>query len=93
MSRLKDHNVAVWGELNWRFHSTLCAPSGRALAMGIIQTLDSLNQRYARVQISLAKWEQRAAREQRAILAACRRKEGHKPCHLLKTHILTAGES
>jgi DNA-binding GntR family transcriptional regulator len=90
---LEEHDVAVWGELNWRFHSTLCAPSGRALTMGIVQSLHNLNQRYARVQISVAKWEHRAAREHRAILSACRRRERHRAANLLKVHILTAGRS
>jgi DNA-binding GntR family transcriptional regulator len=69
-SALKDGNVFTWGEFNWRFHATLCAPSGRTLTVGILQNLHNLNQRYARLQISLAKWGRRAAPEHRAILAA-----------------------
>ncbi len=90
---LKGHNVAIWGELNWRFHSTLYVASGCSLTMAIVQGLHHQNERYARIQISLNKWEQRAAREHRALLAACRRKDRRKASQLLKDHISSAGEA
>lgn len=85
--------VATWGEFNWRFHSTLYAPSGCAIAMGILQNLHHLNERYAKVQISVTHWEKRAAQEHRDILAACQNRERRKASMLLKEHILTAGEA
>jgi DNA-binding GntR family transcriptional regulator len=88
---LESGAVEKFGELNWRFHSTLYAPSGRALALGILENLHRLNQRYAGMQISLTKWETRAAREHRAILAACRRKDAAKAAQLLTDHITSAG--
>jgi DNA-binding GntR family transcriptional regulator len=90
---LKKGDVATWGEFNWRFHATLYAPSGCAVTMGIVENLHRLNQRYARMQISLTKWQQRAAREHRAILAAVRRPDKQKTARLLRDHILSAGES
>jgi DNA-binding GntR family transcriptional regulator len=90
---LKDGVVAAWGEINWRFHSTLYAPAGCPITMGILQNLHRLNQRYARIQISLTKWEQRAAREHRALLNACRKGEKRKAPVMLKAHILTAGDA
>ena len=87
----KKSEIATWGEFNWRFHSTLYAPSGCAITMGILQTLHHLNERYARVQISVTHWEQRAAQEHRDILAACHKRERRKATALLKDHILTAG--
>jgi DNA-binding GntR family transcriptional regulator len=90
---LKDGAVASWGEINWRFHSTLYAPAGCPITMGILQNLHRLNQRYARIQISLTRWEQRAAREHRALLNACRKGEKRKAPVMLKAHILTAGEA
>lgn len=89
----RDSAVASWGELNWRFHSALYAPSQCALTMGFVQSLHHLNQRYARIQIALTKWEKRAAKEHRAILAACRRKDKRKAATLLRAHILTAGQA
>lgn len=89
----KKNEVATWGEFNWRFHSTLYAPSGCAITMGILQNLHHLNERYARVQISMTHWEQRAAQEHRDILEACRKRERRKAAMLLKDHILTAGQA
>ena len=89
----RDGVVASWGELNWRFHSTLYAPSQCALTMGFVQSLHHLNQRYARIQIALTKWEKRATKEHRAILAACRRKDKRKAATLLRDHIVTAGQA
>ena len=85
--------VATWGEFNWRFHSTLYAPSGCVIAMGILQNLHHLNERYARVQISITHWEQRAAQEHRGILAACRKRDRRKATMLLKDHINSAGHA
>jgi len=89
----KEGAVSTWGEINWRFHSTLYAPSKCPLTMGILQSLHHLNQRYARIQISLTKWEPRAAREHRALLNMCRKRENLKAAALLKDHILTAGQA
>jgi len=88
---LKKGEVGSWGELNWRFHSTLYAPSGSTLTMSIVESLHHLNQRYAGMQISFTKWQERAAREHRAILALSRRKETVKAVRLLREHIVTAG--
>jgi DNA-binding GntR family transcriptional regulator len=85
--------VETWGDFNWRFHSLLYAPSGRSLALGFVQNLHRLNHRYARMQIALTKWEQRAAREHRTLLALSRRKETSKAVQLLREHIVTAGEA
>lgn len=90
---LLNRSVASWGEFNWQFHSALYGPSGSTLTMGIVQSLHNLNERYARVQISLTKWEKRVAREHRAILTACRRRDEQKAASLLKDHILTAGRA
>lgn len=90
---LKKGEVATWGEFNWRFHSTMYAPSECGITMGILQNLHHLNERYARVQISATHWEQRAQQEHRDILAACRKRERRKAATLLKDHILTAGQA
>ncbi len=89
----KKNEIATWGEYNWRFHSTLCAPSGCAIAMGILQGLHHLNERYAKIQISVTHWEQRAAHEHREILGACRKRDREKATRLLKDHILSAGQA
>ena len=89
----KKNEIATWGEYNWRFHSTLCAPSGCSIAMGILQSLHHLNERYAKVQISVTHWQERAAHEHREILGACRKRDRQKSTRLLKDHILSAGQA
>jgi DNA-binding GntR family transcriptional regulator len=86
-------NIATWGDFNWRFHSTLYAPSRCTLTMGILEGLHRLNQRYARVQISLTHWEERASREHREILDACVRRNIEEAASLLKNHIVAAGQA
>ena len=90
---LEARAVQSWGDFNWKFHSLLYGPSGRSLALGFVQNLHRLNHRYARMQIALTKWEQRAAREHRMLLGLSRRKETAKAVQLLKEHITTAGEA
>ncbi|MGC8551068.1 MAG: GntR family transcriptional regulator [Acidobacteriaceae bacterium] len=87
----KKGEVALWGKLNWRFHSTLYAASGRAITMGIVKNLHHLNERYAKVQLSITHWEQRASREHHEILEACRQRKQRSAAMLLKQHILSAG--
>ncbi len=90
---LKKNEIATWGEFNWRFHSTLCAASGCSIAMGILQGLHHLNERYAKIQISVTHWQQRAALEHRQILAACRKGDILPAKKVLRDHILSAGHA
>jgi DNA-binding GntR family transcriptional regulator len=90
---LESGAVETWGDFNWKFHSLLYTPSDRPLALGFVQNLQRLGIRYTRMQISLTKWEQRAAREHRTLLSLSRRKETSKAVQLLREHIVTAGEA
>lgn len=89
---LLEHNVAAWGELNWKFHSTLYAPADRPLTMGVAQRLHQHADRYLRMQLALTHGESQAKEEHRAILAAALRKDGMAACPMLREHILGAGE-
>jgi DNA-binding GntR family transcriptional regulator len=88
---LTSGEVSAWGELNWQFHSTLYAPAGRRMTMGIVQKLHQHSDRYLRMQLALTHGESRANDEHRAILAAVRKRDVHKSCRLLRQHILGAG--
>jgi DNA-binding GntR family transcriptional regulator len=92
-SALQRGDVAVWGELNWQFHSTLYAPAGRPITLGLMQRLHDHADRYVRVQLAVTHWESRASQEHRAIAAAARRKDTRRACALLRQHILSAGQS
>ena len=92
-SALRSGEVAVWGALNWQFHSTLYAPADRALSMGIVSKLHQHSDRYLRAQLALTHGETRARQEHRAILAAVKKRDVTKACQLLRDHILGAGKS
>jgi DNA-binding GntR family transcriptional regulator len=88
---LQGGQVAVWGALNWQFHSTLYAPADRALTMGIVDKLHQHSDRYLRMQLALTHGENRARHEHRAIAAAAKKRDGAKAARLLRDHILGAG--
>ena len=90
---LRTGEVPAWGALNWQFHSTLFAPAGRTLTMGVAQKLHHHSDRYLRMQLALTHGESRANVEHRAILAAVRRKDVRRACQLLREHILGAGQA
>ena len=90
---LQRGEVAMWGELNWQFHSTLYAQAGRPITLGLMQRLHDHADRYVRVQLAVTHWQSRAIQEHRAIAAAARRKDVRRACALLRQHILSAGQS
>jgi len=92
-SALRAGQVAVWGALNWQFHSTLYAPADRVLTMSIVSKLHQHSDRYLRMQLSLTHGETRARQEHRAIAAAARKRDAAKASRILRDHILGAGRA
>jgi len=90
---LLSGDVSMWGELNWQFHSTLYAPAGRPVAMGIVQRLHQQSDRYLRMQLALTHGETRANDEHRAIAAAVRSRDAKRAGQLMRDHIAGAGRS
>lgn len=90
---LKGGQVAAWGGLNWRFHSTLYAPADRELTMSIVNKLHQHSDRYLRMQLALTHGELRARHEHRAIGVAAKKRDATKAAHLMRDHILNAGRT
>ena len=90
---LRGGVIAEWGNLNWQFHSTLYAPAGRHLTMGVAQRLHQQCDRYLRMQLALTHGERRAEREHHAILAAVRKRDVRGATTLLGRHITGAGRA
>lgn len=82
-----------WGPLNWHFHAALYAPANRNLTMGVLQKLHQHSDRYFRMQVLLAHGGARANDEHRGIADAVRQKDVKTATHLMREHILGAGES
>jgi DNA-binding GntR family transcriptional regulator len=86
-------HVGQWGELNWKFHSTLYAPAGRPRSMAVIEKLNINIDRYLRIQLLLTNGTGRAYDDHHAMLDACRERDVAGATRMLKRHILEAGRS
>jgi DNA-binding GntR family transcriptional regulator len=87
-----ESDFDVWGELHWKFHSTLYAAANRTRSLSLIQTINNNADRYIRLHILFSRDAHRHARdEHRAILELCRRRDAEGACRLLEQHISKAG--
>lgn len=86
-------DVAEWGALNWRFHSTLLAAADRPLTLGVVANLHDQSERYTRMQLALTHGELRASDEHHRIAAAARAGDADEAASLIRRHVLDAGRS
>lgn len=87
-----EHDFDVWGELHWRFHSTLYAAANRTRSLVLIQTINNNAVRYIRLHILFSRDAHRHAKdEHRAILELCRQRDAEAASQLLERHITKAG--
>ncbi|MCC5961600.1 MAG: GntR family transcriptional regulator [Rhodobacteraceae bacterium] len=82
-----------WGDLNRRFHSTLYAASGLGYHMEVLDKAMDRIDPYLRAQLLLSDGMQRANREHRMIVEACRAGQADRAADLTRQHILGAQES
>lgn len=90
---LRSGDVAVYGALNWKFHSALYAAADRELTMSVVSKLHHHSDRYLRMQLALTHGETRARNEHRAIAAAARKRDSAKASRLMRDHIIGAGRT
>ena len=89
-SRMPDADpgkLTRWGELNWRFHSTLYAAAGRPRTLATLANMHAHIDRFLRLQMSLMDGQITSRREHLAILAACKAGDGERAARLLAEHI------
>ncbi|MGY6704344.1 GntR family transcriptional regulator [Roseinatronobacter sp.] len=82
-----------WGDLNRRFHTTLYAASGLAYHLEILDKAMDRIDPYLRAQLLLSDGMQRANREHRLIIDACRSGQADIAADLTRQHILGAQDS
>ena len=82
--------LALWSAANWRFHRALYAPCGRPRLMETLENLWRGADRYLRVVWQAAHWQGRSQREHRAILRACRKRDGEAASRLVADHVSAA---
>jgi DNA-binding GntR family transcriptional regulator len=85
------HDVAQWGALNWRFHSTLMFAANRPLTLSVLSGLHNQSDRYMRMQLALTHGQDRAIGEHQTIATAARAGESERAAELVHEHIMGAG--
>ena len=98
LSRLEEAykrgDVARWGGLNWEYHRSLYAPSGRVQSLGLVQGINVQTDRYIRLQLQLAGAAAvaDAEKEHREILRLCEGRD-KGAVGFLRRHVLNAGKN
>lgn len=88
---LDDYDKAMeparWGEMNWRFHSTLYAPCNRTRLLEMIEANYGHVNRFTRTQVSLATGKAKPQAEHHEMLGYCRAGKVDEAVALLERHI------
>lgn len=92
-SELATNSIDQFGKLNWELHGTLYSRSHRPRTEAIVTNLLHANDRYARMQISYTKGQDRADHEHKEIVHLCRIGEVDGACRALGQHIQDAGDA
>jgi len=82
-----------WSEFNFNFHKALYSPANLPEAMNLVTQLNARSDRYIRMQLAYTQAIAKAEREHHALLEFCRQGKIDEACHLLRNHILEAGDS
>jgi DNA-binding GntR family transcriptional regulator len=88
----QELEIATWGELNWRFHSTLYEPAKRPMLMTLLKTLNSNCDRYTRLHLLVTRNLHRAGKAHRVLLTVCKTRDADQSCEVLWQHIMDAGQ-
>lgn len=83
-----EDDIGRWAELNWALHACLYEPAQRPFLVSLIRSIHDKLERYLRMQMSLSEGKDRADREHRDIIAACRARDVERAIVLLDEHII-----
>jgi DNA-binding GntR family transcriptional regulator len=83
----RQKNVHAWGVLNSEFHHSLYLPADGQLTLDILKGINSLIERYIRLDMRLSLTFERAIREHRKILRLYRQGKTRDVVKLLERHI------
>lgn len=90
---LRETDVRLWAEINWRFHSCLYEDAKRPFLIRTIRSINDRLERYLRIQLTLSHGLGVADVEHRAILAACMEGDAARAERLVYDHIMAACDS
>ncbi len=77
----------AWGEMNWRFHRTLYAPSDRPRLIAMIEINYGHVSRFTRAMVSRAAGKEGPQRDHRQLVAWCRAGNAGAAAALLARHL------
>lgn len=84
---IQSSDVSAWGELNWRFHAALYAPSGRDIALRFLKTIHDNANRYVNLQLAVMRDAERELVDHRQLLAFARVRDVEGGVASLRNHI------
>lgn len=82
--------IHAWGVLNFEFHRCLYLPSGRERTLALVQSINTLTERYLRIQLSLTRDFAQAQAEHRQLLQLYRAGRAKEAGAFVERHILSA---
>ncbi len=82
--------IHAWGVLNFEFHRCLYLPSGRERTLALAQSINTLTERYLRIQLSLTRDFAQAQDEHRQLLQLYRARRAKEAGAFIERHILSA---
>jgi DNA-binding GntR family transcriptional regulator len=82
--------IHAWGVLNFEFHRCLYLPSGRERTLAFVQSINTLTERYLRIQLSLTRDFAEAQAEHRQLLQLYRAGRAKEAGAFVERHILSA---
>ncbi|GGI84648.1 GntR family transcriptional regulator [Shewanella gelidii] len=86
-------SVASWSVLNTEFHTCLYQAAQRPHTLAVVHGLNTMCDRYIRLQLLLDGGIPQAEQEHKQLLSYCRDKQIEQAVDLLKQHILQAAEA
>jgi len=89
----KRKDVASWGRLNWEFHSSLYAASGRVQTMALLQGINVQTDRYIRLHLLLTHNLEEAEVEHRELLRLCVAREVKRAVAYLRAPIMNTSRN
>jgi len=89
----KERDGKLLSQLNWQFHSIIYAASGRKRLIEMISPLYTNVERYMMLYLSDMEYHSTSQSEHRAILEACKSKDGNLASDILKIHLGLASKN
>jgi DNA-binding GntR family transcriptional regulator len=87
IDQMQESNTEQFGKINWQFHHSIYAPSGRKMSLKVLENLHVHADRYVRLHMSLIDISRASNVEHRRILEACRKRKVAKATQILREHL------